>query len=127
MQLTRLAVDDSPHNKDGLLLHGWDGDQQVTAFVSRRVMDQWAHPKQYDSYRTSLFRNQYNALGKSNIDAIGRIVQLKYQRGPEFNRQHPFVDVLLADIIESGEALDMHDNPQKDYLTSASLPKPVVL
>ena len=90
-------------------------------------MDQWAHPKQYDSYRTSLFRNQYNALGKSNIDAIGRIVQLKYQRGPEFNRQHPFVDVLLADIIESGEVLDMRDNPPKDYLTNASLPKPVAL
>jgi hypothetical protein len=60
--------------------------------------------------------NQYNALGKSNIDAIGRIVQLKYQRGVAFNRQHPFVDVLLADIIENGEALDIHANPPKDYL-----------
>lgn len=117
MQLTRLAVDDSAHNKDGLLLHGWDGDQEVTAFVSRRVMDQWASPRQDVSYQTSLFRNQYNALGKSNIDAIGRIVQLKYERGVAFNRQHPFVDVLLADIVESGEALDMHANPPKDYLT----------
>ena len=30
----------------------------------------------------------------------------KYQRGPEFNRQHPFVDILLSDITESAETLD---------------------
>jgi len=31
----------------------------------------------------------------------------KYQRGPASNRQHPFVDVLLSDITESGEVLDV--------------------
>lgn len=46
------------------------------------------------------------APGKSNIDAVERIVQSKCQRGPAFNRRHPFVDVLLADIIERGKVLD---------------------
>jgi hypothetical protein len=39
--------------------------------------------------------------------AIERIVSSKYQRGAAFNRQHPFVDVLLSDITESGEVLDV--------------------
>jgi len=30
----------------------------------------------------------------------------KYERGPAFNRQYPFVDILLSDIIGSGETLD---------------------
>jgi hypothetical protein len=46
MQLTQFAVNDGPHNSDGLLLHGWDGPQHVTAFISRRVMDNWIDPRQ---------------------------------------------------------------------------------
>jgi hypothetical protein len=105
--LTRFAVDDSPHNSDGLLLHGWAGDHQVTAFISRRVMDDWVDPRQFPRSRKSLFRDEYNSLGKSNLSAIERIVTLKYQRGAAFNRQHQFVDVLLSDIVESGEVLDV--------------------
>ena len=40
----------------------------------------------------SLYREQYEALGKRNLPAIERIVNAKYQRDPAFNRQHPFVD-----------------------------------
>ena len=109
MQIMQLAVDDSPHNSDGLLLHGWDGPQQVTAFISRQVMDSWVDPIQPYARRKSLFRQQYNALGKRNLAAIERIVVSKYRRGPAFNRQHPFVDVLLADITESGEVLDVSE------------------
>ena len=54
-----------------------------------------------------MFRGQYDALGKLNLAAIGRIVNAKYQRGAAFNRQHPFVEVLVSDIAESGEALDL--------------------
>ena len=57
--------------------------------------------------RKSLFREQYIALGKRNLRAIERIVTLEYRRGASFNRQHPFVDVLLSDITESGEVLDV--------------------
>ena len=106
MPLTQLAIDDSPHNRDGLLLHGQDGPLQVTAFIGRRVMDDWVDPREPLGQRKSLSREQYSVLGKRNFPAIERIVATKYQRGAAFNRQHPFVDVLLADIVASGEALD---------------------
>jgi hypothetical protein len=106
MKLTQFTVDDSPHNRDGLLLRGWDGDQPVTGFISRRVMDDWVDPRQPYRGRKSLYREQYNALGKCNLAAIERVVMSKYERGPAFNRQYPFVDILLSDIIGSGETLD---------------------
>ena len=107
MKFTQFAVDEGPHNSDGLVLRGWDGPQQVEGFINRRVMDEWVDPIRPYGVRKSLFRAQYNALGKRNLPAIEQIVTAKYRRGPEFNRQHPFVDVLLADIKESGEALDL--------------------
>ncbi len=106
-RLARFAVDDGPHSSDGLLLHGWDGAEQVTAFISRRVMDDWVDPRRSLNSRRSLFRAQYNALGKRNLEAVERIATTKYQRGLAFNRQHPFVDILLSDITESGEVLDV--------------------
>ncbi len=69
-------------------------------------MGDWVDPRQPYGGRPSLYREQYNALGKRNLAAIDRIATSKYQRGPAFNRQHPFVDVLLSDIVESGERLD---------------------
>jgi hypothetical protein len=109
MRLEQLAVDDSPHSRDGLVLHGYDGSSEVTAFISRLVMDDWIDPTQGEQKRRSLFRQEYNMLGKLNLSVIGRIVSLKYQRGAAFNRQHPFVDVLLSDITDSGELLDLGD------------------
>jgi hypothetical protein len=107
MALMQLAMDDGPHNSDGLLLHGWDGSQLVTAFISRRVMDNWVDPVQRHARRKSLFGEHYNALGKRNLAAIERIVGSKYRRGAAFNRQHPFVDVFALDCseLESGAAL----------------------
>jgi hypothetical protein len=104
--LMKFTVDEGAHNSDGLLLHGLDGDKQVTGFISRRVMDDWVDPRQPYRGRKSLYRAQYNALGKRNLAAIERVVMSKYERGPAFNRQYPFVDILLSDIIESGETLD---------------------
>jgi hypothetical protein len=91
---------------DGLLLHAREGSEKVEAFISRRVMDSWVDPIEPYGRRRSLLRAQYNALGKFNLAAIERIVVSKYRRGAVFNRQHPFVDVLLADITESEEVLD---------------------
>jgi hypothetical protein len=109
MPLTEIAVDDGPHTMDGLLLHARDGSEKVEAFISRRVMDIWVDPIEPYEGRRTLLRAQYNALGKHNLAAIERIVTSKYQRGPDFNRQHPFVDVLFSDIAESGEALDVSE------------------
>ena len=36
-----------------------------------------------------------------------RLSGLLPQRGAAFNRQHPFVDILLSDIVESEEVLDV--------------------
>ena len=107
MPLTGLTVDDGPHNMDGLLPHARDGSERVEAFISRRVMDSWVDPIESYGRRRSLLRAQYNALGKRNLAAIERIAILKYERGAAFNRQHPFVDILLSDITESGELLDV--------------------
>jgi hypothetical protein len=69
-------------------------------------MDSWVDPREPDGGRRSLLRVQYNALGKFNLAAIERIVVSKYRRGAAFERQHPFVDILLSEITESEEALD---------------------
>jgi len=70
MALTALRVDESEHTRDGLLLHAMDGPAPVLAFISRRVMDEWARLAAPSSPRPSLFRGQYNALGRRNLAAI---------------------------------------------------------
>jgi hypothetical protein len=107
MSLTQFGVDDGPHNMDGLRLFAQDGSERIEAFIGRKVMDVWAESVEHCGGRQSLFRGQYNALGKANLEAIERIVSTKHQRGATFNRQHPFVEVLFSDITEGGEALDL--------------------
>jgi hypothetical protein len=72
-------------------------------------MDVWAESIEHLGGRQSLFRSQYNALGKLNLAALERIVSVKYQRGAAANRQHPFVEVLFSDITESGEVLNLSE------------------
>jgi hypothetical protein len=103
--LTQLLIDDGLHSMDGLRLLGSDEAVKVEAFISRRVIDAWL--AQSNHKRPSLYRAQYTALGKANLAAINRIVVAKYNRGLTFNRQHPFVDVLLADIVNGNETLDV--------------------
>lgn len=107
MTLARFSIDESPHTMDGLLIHAFDGFQEVEAFISRKVMDIWARQDARPEERRSLYRDQYNTIGKINIAAIARIVAAKYARGVALNRQHPFVDVLTSDISESGARLDL--------------------
>ena len=109
MSLTQFRVDDGPHAMDGLRLFARDGTDPVEAFVGRKVMDVWAESVEHCGGRQSLFRDQYNALGKLNLAALQRIVSVKYQRGAAFNRQHPFVEVLFSDITESGEVLNLSE------------------
>ena len=105
--LTKFGIDGGPHNMDGLRLVAQDGTEPVEAFIGRQVMDVWVESIEHQGGRRSLFRDQYNALGKQNLAAIERIVNAKYQRGAALNRQHPYVEVLFSDITESGEALDL--------------------
>jgi hypothetical protein len=80
-------------------------------------MADWAEPGCY-AKRKSLFREQYNALGKRNLAAIEKIFTLKYCRGAAFNPQHPFVDILLSDILESGEVLNVSELVREPPLPS---------
>jgi hypothetical protein len=109
MSLTQFSVDDGPHTMDGLRLVAQDGSEPIEAFIGRKVLDDWADSVEHRGGRQSLFRGQYNALGKVNLAAIKRIVSAKYQQGAASNRQHPFVEVLFADIAESGEALNLSE------------------
>jgi hypothetical protein len=104
--LTKFAVDESAHNRDGLAIEAYDGDQKVDAFISRRIMDKWVEPITPFGRRQSLFRSQYNYLGRTNLEVIARLVDAKYARGPAFNRQHPYVEILTSDIVESGATID---------------------
>ncbi len=113
MSLTQFNVDDGPHAMDGLRLVAQDDSEPIEAFIGRKVMDVWADSVEHHGDRQSLFRDQYNALGKVNLAAIGRIVSAKYQRGAASNRQHPFVEVLFSDITESGEALNLSELVRK--------------
>ncbi|WP_156433448.1 signal transduction histidine kinase [Bradyrhizobium retamae] len=107
MSLTKFGIDDGPHNMDGLRLFARDGTERVEAFMGRKVMDVWVESIEHRGGRRSLFRDQYNALGRRNLAAIERIVKAKYQRGAAHNRQHPYVEVLFSDIMESAETLDL--------------------
>jgi hypothetical protein len=107
MSLTQFDVDDGPHSMDGLRLVARDGNERIEAFVGRKVMDVWAESIEHRGGHQSLFRDQYNALGRLNLAAIERIVSAKYQRGAAFNRQHPYVEVLFSDITDSGETLNL--------------------
>ena len=109
MSLTQFSVDNGPHSMDGLRLFAQDGSERIEAFIGRKVMDVWADSVEHHGDRQSLFRDQYNALGKVNLAAIRRIVSAKYQRGTASNRQHPFVEVLFSDITESGEVLNLSE------------------
>jgi hypothetical protein len=109
MSLAQFSVDDGPHTMDGLRLVAQDGSERIEAFIGRKVMDDWADSVEHRGGRQSLFRGQYNALGKVNLAAIRRIVSAKYQQGAASNRQHPFVEVLFSDITESGEALNLSE------------------
>jgi hypothetical protein len=73
MPLKEIEVDETPHNMDGLLLHGWDGSERVEAFISRRVMESWIDPREPYRKRRGLLRAQYNALGKLNLAALSEL------------------------------------------------------
>jgi hypothetical protein len=57
----------------------------------------------------SLYREQYDALGKRSLPAIERVVNAISAKPCAFNRQHPFVDVFLSDFTDSRELLDVSD------------------
>ncbi|WP_430649055.1 hypothetical protein [Bradyrhizobium niftali] len=62
MSLTQFRVDDGQHTMDGLRLLARDGNEQIEAFMGRKVMDVWAESVERRGRRQSLFRDQYNKV-----------------------------------------------------------------
>ena len=94
------------------LLAAADTNELTTAEIiamERKVMDAWVASVEHHGGQQSLFRTQYNELGKLNLAPIERIINAKYRRGVALNRQHPFVEVLVSDIAQSGETLDLSE------------------
>ena len=87
----------------------WTGcaTERVEAFVGPRCLMSGRSPSSTRGGRQSLFRDQFNTLGKLNLAPLQRIVSGKYQRGAASNQQRPFVEVLFSDITESGEDLNL--------------------
>src|ERR1700752_141911 len=104
--LDRISVDESAHNRDGLVLRAWDEDKPVDVFISRKVMDFWVEPCGISAASRSLYRAEYNELGKRNIDSIAQIVAKKYDRSMSLDCECPYVEVLASDIVESDVAID---------------------
>jgi hypothetical protein len=82
MSLTQFSVDGGPHNMGGLRLYAQDGTERVEAFIGRKAMDVWAESVEHRGGRQSLFRDQYNALGKLNLAALQRILSANTSEAP---------------------------------------------
>ena len=104
--ISNFQVNQTKHNRDGLIIQASDNGVALDAFISRRVMDEWISATSPADRGRSLYRAEYNALGVHNLDAIARLVTTKYERGKACNRQYPYVEILTSDIREGGEILD---------------------
>jgi hypothetical protein len=88
MSLAQFRGDDGPHGTDGLRLFAQDGAAGVEWFICKMI-DVWAESVEHRGGRQSLFRSQYNELGKLNLAALQRIVSAKYQRGAALTASIP--------------------------------------
>jgi hypothetical protein len=89
MSFTQFRVDGGPHTMDGLRLFAQEGNERVEAFMGRKVMDVWADSVEHLGGRQSLFRDQYNALGKLNLAALQRIVSANSSEAPRSTANIP--------------------------------------
>ena len=90
-------------DSDAVVIHAWDGPDMMLAFNSRRALDDHFQ-------RPGLKGKAANLVVDRNIEAFGRIINDKYERGE--HRPYPRsgstlrrVDVEAADIKSSGEKL----------------------
>ena len=106
MALTDLMVIQEGHDYhvEGTLVRALDGRQTVLALVHRTALE--------DHFRApgGLTFEQRNLLVDRNLPAFERVIAAKYERGersvlPRFGRDIPLVEITLADIERSGEAL----------------------
>lgn len=91
-------------NFDDPLIHCFDGDQLVLAFIGRQALaDYFRVPG--DQRRTL---QQWNLVAESNRAAFEKIIAAKYERGERstydaYGQSYPLVVVTLEDMQGSGE------------------------
>jgi hypothetical protein len=105
---------------DDPLVHCFDGNQTVLAYVSRQaLMDHFRVP---GDRRITLA--QWNLVVDSNLDVFKRIIEAKYMRGDQgtyeaHGQTYPKVVVTLEDMERSGEAFTMEVlNAQAGFRTT---------
>jgi len=92
---------------DDVLVHCWDDQKLVPAFVSREGLDDYFHS------RAGLTTQQRNLVVDRNLDVFKRIIENKYQSGEcsiysRLGYNYPRIDIELADIEQDGEGLTDH-------------------
>ena len=95
---------EKPNALNDVLIHCWDGDQLVLAFVSREALDD------YFRSRSSLTIQQRNLLVDRNLDIFKRIIEKKYKNGQHstysrLGQDYKRIDIKLFDIERNGERL----------------------
>jgi len=101
--LKDFSVVHAQPDSDVVVLHGWHDRQMVLAFIPRIHLE--------DHFRRDrLTGKQSNLVVDRNLEAFGRIISAKYERGEyrpysRFGSTLPRVDIDLGDIQMSGEEL----------------------
>ena len=101
--LKDFSVVHAQPDSDVVVLHGWHDKQMVLAFIPRIHLEDYFR-------RARLTGKQANLVVDRNLEAIGRIISAKYERGEyrpysRFGSTLPRVDINLEDIQMSGEKL----------------------
>jgi hypothetical protein len=101
--LKDFSVVHAQPDSDVVVLHGWHDKQMVLAFIPRIHLE--------DHFRRNrLTGKQANLVVDRNLEAFGRIISAKYERGEyrpysRFGSTLPRVDINLDDIQMSREEL----------------------
>lgn len=103
MMLAGFTVIHAQPDSSSVVIQAWDGPEMVLAFVPREALEDYFH-------RSGVKGKAANLVVDRNLEAIGRIVSTKYERGAH----RPYatagstlrrIDITLDDIKASGETL----------------------
>jgi len=96
---------------DGVIVHSFDDQKLVLAFVPRRVLeDYFRFPSVAGDRRPTIA--ECSSFVDINLPAFKRIIEGKYARGEyrmlnRYGSTHPLIEMTLADIQASNESLSM--------------------
>jgi transcriptional regulator with XRE-family HTH domain len=94
---------------DGVIIHSFDGQKLVLAFVPRSALEDYFHLPLTDGGRRPTIE-ECSVLVDRNLAAFKRIIERKYAQGEyrmlnRYGSTHPIVETMLADIQADGGTL----------------------